>query len=259
MNYRPLGHTGLRVSELGFGCASYWGKPVFPEADAISLVHVAAERGITFFDTGSSYSEGNAEPRLGRAIQCLRNKHDLVIATKVGTRLGRFNRPFKDFRPSSVRLSIEDSLRKLRLDTIPLLQLHGPQSKDFSEELLSEMGKIKAEGKVKHFGVNSFDMKVIGQVMELPIFEVVMIDYNILRAYRQSVINQLAARKIGVLAGMALAGGLYANRNRLTGLRDIWYILRAHRNHRGDMRYARQNFDFLKHQPDWTGGQIALN
>ena len=85
MLYRSLGNTGLRVSEIGFGCASYWGKKVFDEAAAISLLHAAIDHGVTFFDTGASYSGGNAEPRLGRAISGLKNKHDLVIATKAGT------------------------------------------------------------------------------------------------------------------------------------------------------------------------------
>jgi aryl-alcohol dehydrogenase-like predicted oxidoreductase len=82
MLYRPLGMTGLRVSEIGLGCASYWGKKIFSEAEAIRIVHAAADYGVTFFDAGASYSVGNAEPRLGRALSGLKNKHDPVVATK---------------------------------------------------------------------------------------------------------------------------------------------------------------------------------
>ncbi len=62
MLYRRLGRTGLRVSEIGLGCASFWGKRIFNKADAIRLVHAAVVHGVTFFDTGPSYSGGNAEP-----------------------------------------------------------------------------------------------------------------------------------------------------------------------------------------------------
>jgi aryl-alcohol dehydrogenase-like predicted oxidoreductase len=85
---RRLGRTGLRISEIGLGCASFWGKKIFSETDAVRLVHTAADNGVTFFDTGSSYSGGNAEPRLGRALAGLKNKNDLIVATKAGTRLG---------------------------------------------------------------------------------------------------------------------------------------------------------------------------
>ncbi|MFN7264364.1 MAG: aldo/keto reductase, partial [Phenylobacterium sp.] len=58
---RPLGRTGLKVSEIGFGAASFWGHPAFSEAEALALVHRALELGITLFDTGPAYSRGQAE------------------------------------------------------------------------------------------------------------------------------------------------------------------------------------------------------
>src|SRR3546814_907167 len=120
MGYRPLGATGLSVSEIGFGAASWWGKPVFDERAAVDLVHVAIDAGVTFFDTGSSYSGGEAEPRLGRALKG-RDAGKLVVATKAGTffRAGRIGR---DFSPGAIVASAERSLSNLGLDTLPLLQ-----------------------------------------------------------------------------------------------------------------------------------------
>ncbi|HEX2814885.1 MAG TPA: aldo/keto reductase, partial [Phenylobacterium sp.] len=69
MLYRPLGRTGLSISEIGFGAASWWGKRQFNEIRAARLVDAAIAGGVTFFDTGSSYSGGNAEPRLGRVLK----------------------------------------------------------------------------------------------------------------------------------------------------------------------------------------------
>src|SRR4051812_28645937 len=113
MRHRPLGRTGLTVSEVGFGAASWWGKRQFAEAEAVRLVHAAIDGGVTLFDTAASYSGGEAEPRLGRALQG-RDVSALVIATKAGTYVadGRVRR---DFSPAAVTASAERSLRNLGL------------------------------------------------------------------------------------------------------------------------------------------------
>jgi len=258
MLYRLLGRTGLPVSEIGLGCASFWGNRIFSETDAIRLVHAAAEHGVTFFDTSPSYSGGNAEPRLGQALAALKNRNDLVVATKVGTRLGRWGGAYKDWSPNSVRSSVEESLRRLRLDVIPLLQLHGPQIADLTDGLLGTLERLKEEGKIRHLSVNSFDMPVIVHVMTLPNFAAVMIDYNILRPERAAIIRELAARRIGILAGHALAGGLYARRLYGNGgIRDLWYAARAWKNHRADLARS-EHFRFLNEEKDWTATEIAL-
>lgn len=258
MLYRRLGRTGLQVSEIGLGCASFWGKQIFNETDAIRLVHAAAEHGVTFFDTSPSYSSGNAEPRLGRALAGLTNKNDLVIATKVGTQLDRRGRAYKDWSPATVRGSVEASLQRLKLDAIPLLQLHGPAVTDLTDSLLGALERLKQEGKIRHLSVNSFDMDVIAHVMTLPNFSAVMIDYNILRPQRAAIIKQLAARGFGILAGHALAGGLYSRPWLGNGsIRDLWYAARAWKNHRTDLARSR-HFHFLNDEKDRTAGEIAL-
>jgi len=258
MLYRPLGRTGLRVSEIGLGCASYWGKRIFSDTEAVRLVHVAVGEGVTFFDTGPSYSGGNAEPRLGRAFAGLKCKNDLVVASKVGTALGSWGRAYKDWSPAAVRASVEQSLRRLTLDALPLLQLHGPQVSDLTDDLLGALERLKQEGKIRHLSVNSFDMDVIAHVMTLPSFGAVMIDYNILRPDRAALIENLAARGFGILAGHALAGGLYGRRFFGNGgLRGLWYAARAWKNHRADLARSR-HFRFLNHEKGWTAAEIAL-
>ncbi len=258
MLYRRLGRTGLRVSEIGLGCASYWGKRIFNETEAVRLVHMAAQHGVTFFDTGPSYSGGNAEPRLGRALAGLQCKNDLVVATKVGTRLAARGRAYKDWSSAAVRTSVEDSLRRLTLDAIPLLQLHGPQISDLTDDLLGNLERLKEEGKFRYLSVNSFDINVIAHVMTLTNFDAVMIDYNILRPQRTAIIEELGKRGFGILAGHALAGGLYGRPFYGNGsIRDLWYAARAWKNHRADLARSR-SFHFLNEQEGWTAGEIAL-
>jgi aryl-alcohol dehydrogenase-like predicted oxidoreductase len=85
-----------------------------------------------------------------------------------------------------------------------------------------------------------------------------MIDYNILRPERESIVAKLAAQHLGILAGMALGGGLYRkDRFRIRGVQDVWYIARAWKNHRSDIRRSR-NFRFLEREQRLTGAEIAL-
>ena len=256
MLYRPLGRTGLTVSEIGFGAASWWGKAAMDEAEAVWLVRAALDGGVTLFDTGAAYSGGEAEPRLGRALKG-QDVSRLVVATKAGTYFadGRVRR---DFSPAAVTASAERSLRALGLGTLPLLQLHGPAIAELTDELLEALARLQARGLVRAVGINSFDPSVVAHAVGLPQIDVVMVDYNVLRPERAALIAKAAAAGKGVLAGMPLAMGHIGVRlHRIRGLRDVWYAARALGRHRDEVaRGAR--FGFLNRLPDVTGAQAAL-
>lgn len=257
MRYRPLGRTGLTVSELGFGCASWWGKPRFDERTALGLVHEAIDRGVTLFDTGASYSAGEAEPRLGRALKG-RDTSKLVIATKAGTWHAGGGRIARDMTPAAIVASAERSLKRLGLETLGLLQLHGPAIHELDDAMLSALAGLKARGLARAIGLNSFDPAVIEHAIGLDVFDAVMVDYNVLRPEREPLIARAAAAGKGVLAGMPLAMGhtrpLLA---RLKGPQDLWYAARALAKHRGELARGRR-FGFLHRLPDMTGSQAAL-
>lgn len=257
MRYRPLGRTGLTVSELGFGCASWWGRPALPERTALGLVHEAIERGVTLFDTGASYSAGAAEPRLGRALQG-RDRSRLVIATKAGTLHAGGGRIVRDMSPQGIVASAERSLRNLGLERIDLLQLHGPATGELTDALQAALAALKDRGRVRAVGLNSFDPAVIEHALSLEVFDVVMIDYSVLRTEREGLIARAAAAGKGVLAGAPLAMG--ATRpllSRLRGPRDLWYAARALAHHRQDVVRG-LDFRFLHKLPTLTGSQAAL-
>jgi aryl-alcohol dehydrogenase-like predicted oxidoreductase len=256
MLYRPLGRTGMTVSEIGFGCASWWGMAAFSETEAIALVHAALDHGVTLFDTAPGYSRGEAEPRLGRSLKG-RDLGRLVIATKAGTRF-EAGRMVRDMTLPAIAASMERSLVRLGLETLPLVQLHGPGLHELTDEFAAGLQALKARGLVQALGVNSFDPAVIDRALALPAFDVVMVDYNVLRPERGPLIARAAAAGKGVLAGMALAmGHTRLQTLRLRRLRDLWYALRALKNHRADIaRGAR--LTFLNQLPDMTGAQAAL-
>jgi aryl-alcohol dehydrogenase-like predicted oxidoreductase len=256
MLYRPLGRTGLTVSEIGFGAASWWGKARFNEIRAARLVDAAIAGGVTFFDTGSSYSGGNAEPRLGRVLKG-RDASGLVIATKAGT-FAAGGQVGRDFSPAAIVASAERSLRNLGLDVLPLLQLHGPALNEISDELRAALQGLKARGLVRAIGVNSFEPAVIDHAVGLPDFDVVMVDYNVLRQDREPLIARAAAAGKGVLAGMPLAMGHTGLQvAKLRAPRDLWYAARGLMRHRRDVADGLR-FGFLHRQAGMTGSQAAL-
>ncbi|MCA6232350.1 MAG: aldo/keto reductase [Phenylobacterium sp.] len=253
---RPLGRTGLKVSEIGFGAASFWGHPAFSEAEAHRLVHRALDLGLTLFDTGPAYSRGRAEGRLGRALAG-REASSLVIATKAGTRFegGRVRR---DMSLSAIEASLEESLRRLGLDVLPLVHLHGPAAEELTPDFVGGLERLRRRGLFQSLGVNSFNPEVIDAALAHPQIDTVMVDINVLRPARVGLAARAAAAGKGVLAGMPLAMGHTAPRAwRNLGFRDAWYLARALKNHRADMAAGRR-FRFLHGRADITGAQAAL-
>ena len=93
MKYRPLGNTGMQVSEIGFGADAVSGQGIYgvtDEADGIAAVQCAYELGVTFYDTAESYCEGRSEEVIGKVLG---NKPDVVICTKVGPSGGSLTPP----------------------------------------------------------------------------------------------------------------------------------------------------------------------
>jgi 1-deoxyxylulose-5-phosphate synthase len=258
MNKRVLGSTNIKISEIGLGCASYWGKKIFSEAQAIKIVHTALDKGINFLDTGHSYSDGNAEHRLGKALIDITNKNDLCISSKAGTRIHSNGNLYKDFSPKWIEESCHLSIKNIGLDHLPLFQLHGPAISDLNDELLDKLLRLKQEGTIGAIGINTFDDDVIEHIIHLKVFDFIMLDYNILTQHREPVIDRLYGKGIGVIAGAALADSLYSNRIfKIRGLKDLWYLARALKNFRDKLVKGR-SFQFVNHIENMTGAQIAI-
>ena len=220
---------GTSISAFGFGCSSYWSKHSFPEQDAVGLVLRAQQLGINHFDTGPSYGWGEAERRLGLALKSL-DRSALVISTKVGTFRDTGGRTFKSFEPSRLRGSVEDSLRRLGLDQIDILYLHGPQIQDLSPELIDCLTDLKGKGHVRFHGINTFDRGVLKRAAQLP-FDVVMTQYNLFDVSRHDDIESLKHGGKTIIGGTALGQGIF-NLSTLIprSKKSVWYLLRALKN-----------------------------
>ena len=182
----------------------------------------------------------------------------LVVASKAGTFHAGGGRIGRDFSVGAVTASVERSLRNLGLETLPLLQLHGPAIAELTDELRAALADLKARGLVRALGVNSFDPAVIDHVVGLPDFDVVMVDYNVLRPEREPLIARAAAAGKGVLAGMALAMGHTGLQvARLRGPQDLWYAARGLVRHRAEVVKGAR-YGFLGQVEGMTGAQAAL-
>jgi len=154
MNYRSLGATGLKVSEISLGSWTTYGGSV-SEAEATQIVRRAFEAGVNLFDTADVYVRGSAERALAGAIREL-PREQLVIATKCMGRV--WDGPLgRGLSRKHIFDACEQSLRRLGIDTIDLYQFHGPDAETPIEESLRAFEDLVRMGKVRYVGFSNFD------------------------------------------------------------------------------------------------------
>jgi len=154
MKTRALGNNGLEVSALGYGAMglSHGYGPAIDRRDAIALIRAAVERGVTFFDTAQVYGPFVNEEVVGEALAPFRNR--VVVATKFGFEYLDKKTGGLNSRPENIRRTTEDSLKRLRVDSIDLLYQHRVDPDVPIEEVAGTVKELIAAGKVKHFGLS---------------------------------------------------------------------------------------------------------
>ena len=166
MQKRKLGKSGLEVSALGFGCMgmSFGYGPAGEKQEMISLLRIAVERGITFFDTAEIYGPFTNEELVGEGLSPFRGQ--VVIATKFGfdTRVdprGTQGAPALNSRPEHIKEVAEASLNRLRVDAIDLFYQHRVDPDVAIEEVAGAVKDLIKAGKVKHFGLSEAGVQTI--------------------------------------------------------------------------------------------------
>src|SRR3989338_6154403 len=126
MNFRELGRTGLRVSEIGFGAWAIGGSGygITKDEESLDALEAAWEHGVNFFDTADTYGHGHSEELLAKFLKT-KPRQDFVLATKGGWDFYHGGSK-KNFDPAYIRFACEQSLKRLGLETIDLYQLHNP-------------------------------------------------------------------------------------------------------------------------------------
>jgi len=153
MEYRSLGHTGLKVAPLCLGCMMFGPRGNDDHEDCIRIIHRALDAGINFLDTANVYSDGVSEQIVGKAL--LGRRDEVVLATKVHGEMG----PGPNQRGNGrkhIMWQVEQSLRRLQTDYIDLYQIHRPDPSTPIEETLRALDDLVRQGKVRFIGSSTF-------------------------------------------------------------------------------------------------------
>ncbi len=173
MIYNELGKTGMRVSNLSYGASSLGG--VFHdirESEGIKAVHVAIDNGINFIDVSPYYGHTKAETVLGKALKDI-SRGKYYLSTKVG-RYGKDGVNTWDYSASRVKSSVYESLERLGIDYIDLINVHDIEFQGdlpgglqkVAEETLPALSDLKSEGVVRHIGITDLQPENLKWVIE---------------------------------------------------------------------------------------------
>ena len=161
MKTRKLGNNGLEVSALGLGCMGMsFAYGVIPDKkEMIAFIRKAVESGVNFFDTAQIYGPFTNEELVGEALAPFRN--EVVIATKFGFQFEGGKSVGLNSHPEHIRQTVEDSLKRLNIETIDLLYQHRVDPNVPIEDVAETVKDLIQEGKVKYFGLSEAGVKNI--------------------------------------------------------------------------------------------------
>ncbi len=187
----------LKVSRQGFGCMGLshaYGHA--EETESLRTLDRAIELGITFLDTADVYGLGHNEELVARALKGRRDR--IVVATKFGNRLDRATSGRQlDGRPEYARQALEASLRRLQTDRVDLYYLHRLDPQVPIEETVGELGRLKAEGKIRAIGLSEVDSQDLRRAHKVHAIAALQSEYSLwTREVEEDILP--TARKLGV-------------------------------------------------------------
>ena len=212
MNFRTLGKSGQKISEIGLGTwqlgGGAWGD--VPEADALATLRAAVDAGVNFFDTADVYGDGRSEQLIGRFLK------ETGLTVFVATKLGRSSKPGwpGNFTRAAVREHVEGSLQRLGVGELDLIQLHCvPLAVLKSGEIFEWLDELEQEGKIKAFGASVESMEEAQVCLAQPGLVSLQIIFNIFRQKPIHTLFQIAkAKKVGLIVRLPLASGLLSGK-----------------------------------------------
>ena len=210
MRYCAFGRTGLRVSTVSMGC-NRLGDPGTDPAIWPPVVERALAKGVRFFDTSNSYNQGRSEAILGEVTA--RFAEPTVVATKGGVPVETNDFPNREFSTKTILAEVENSLRRLRRDTIDMYMLHSPSVRQLEVMEWDEvMSKLKSQGKIQFFGISTDD-HASGIWAIRHGADLLQIDYSLLEPTAEYELLPLAGEhNVGIMVRMPLARGLLSGK-----------------------------------------------
>lgn len=210
MEQRKLGKTGLSIYPIALGASSLGGGVFGPvdELEAIRTVHLALDLGVQLIDVSPFYGATRAEAVLGKALRDIpRDRY--ILATKVG----RYGDAEFDFSPERSRQSVEESLSRLGVDYIDLIQAHDVEYGDLHQiqtKTIPALHDIVREGKARFVGVTGYPLKALSALARLTEVDTVLSynHYSLNDTTLLSALPEFQARNLGIINAAPLSQGL---------------------------------------------------
>jgi pyridoxine 4-dehydrogenase len=201
------------VARLGFGAMRITGRGVWGEPKDVPaarrLLQRVVELGVNFIDTADSYGPDVSERLIAEALHPY--PADLVIATKGGMVRSGPDQWELDARPAHLRKACEASLRRLRVDSLALYQLHSPDRRVPIEDSLQELRKLQEEGKIRHIGVSNFTVEEVRRAQKIVKVVSVQNRYNITDRRYDDVIDHCEQHRMAFIPWYPLSAGEHAS------------------------------------------------
>ena len=174
-----IGRQNIKVTRLGMGCWTMgghgWGK--VNDKESFEAIEKALASGINFYDTADVYGLGRSEELLAKFLG--EKRHSVVIATKGGVRIEN-GTAVRDCSPSYLRQAIEKSLKRLKVDVIPVYYIHWPDDLTPTTSIMETLNQLKDEGKIQAAGLSNFSMDQIKEAFRIGGVDIIQAQWNLL-------------------------------------------------------------------------------
>ena len=246
MNTKRLGNSDLFITPIGFGAWAIggsgwefaWGDQ--DDRDSIAAIHEALDAGINWIDTAAVYGLGHSEEVVARALEGVRDRP--YVFTKCSMVWDEHREIGHSLKAASIRRECEASLRRLRVETIDLYQIHWPNPDQDIEEGWATLAALQKEGKVRYLGVSNFNVGQMKRAQALAPITSLQPRYSLIHREIEHAILPFAAREhIGVIAYSPMASSL------LTGAMTLERIASLSAD------------DWRKHHPDFREPLLHRN
>lgn len=232
METKKLGNSDLQITPIGLGAwaiGGAWNYGWGPQDDnaSIATIQRAIDDGINWIDTAAIYGLGHSEEIVGRAVKGMREKP--YIFTKCSLVWDADKNVSSNLKAVSLRREVEDSLRRLQVDTIDLYQIHWPNPDEDIEEGWQALADLKQEGKLRWIGVSNFNVSQMERAAKIAPVTSLQPPYSAIRRTVESdILPHCLDNNIGVIVYSPMQSGLLTgkmSRQRLAKMpKDDWRI-----------------------------------
>ena len=268
MNYKTLGKTGEQLSAIGLGCMGMsfaYGQA--DEQESIRTLHKALDSGINFWDTADMYANGKNEELISKVL--VPNRDKIFIATKFGFRFknneaGPSNsaNTYFDGSPEWIKQAVDNSLQRLKIDTIDLYYAHRIDPNVPVEETVGAMAELVKAGKVRYLGLSEASAESIRKANEIHPIAALQSEYSLLtRDVEDGILPVVRELGISLVPYSPLARGLFNNINEVQQLEDSDFrksLPRYQEAYLENNKNLAKELNELAASKGITGSQLAL-